>query len=357
MRKYEYNTKEKIIVLGRVPTIAAIASTIKNSLADASRKSSKVSVSSKLDENMATENSVYVLCGGCGLSKETNPRFMDELNGLELMLESIDSYLHIIRGCEDNPSFFKANSLPFKRVIPIEDYSVIKVDGASALCVGGGISLNKSWKLSHKESSAYYEDEALTFNADEMERAIKELGETNYVITTVPPSFVDATTNDLKNISWLKNDKNLLKDVIEERCNADKVYSYLFRNNISVIEWVYKPFFNSTRKSTLNNITFNGAVEFSNRVLYYKQNKTVFKFDSPYKFASTFSVYEPYLAVAENGRPIREDAFVNNADFVREDNFVRVREDNNEMFVDDVDESDAIDEGANAAEAARPWDD
>lgn len=161
-------------------------------------------------------------------------------------LSKANAYLFFIRGNNDNPSYFKDELINLSNVKSIPDYSLIKISSKNILCVGGGISINRSWKMKHQElinsvalnesKKIYWEDEAPFFDAE----SLKELKNTkiNYVITHIAPTF-SFPDFSYKEIPWVKTDKALIDDLENARLVMDNIYDYLIKNHNKPEAWIY----------------------------------------------------------------------------------------------------------------------
>ena len=168
------------------------------------------------------------------------------LTKINKVLSKTNTYLFFVRGNNDNPSFFKDELINLSNVKSIPDYSLIKISSKNILCVGGGISINRSWKMKHQElinsvasnepKKIYWEDEAPFFDAE----SLKELKNTkiDYVITHIAPTF-SFPDFSYKEIPWVKTDKALIGDLENARLVMDNIYNYLIKNHNKPEAWIY----------------------------------------------------------------------------------------------------------------------
>lgn len=192
------------------------------------------------------------------------------LTKINKVLSKTNTYLFFVRGNNDNPSFFKGELINLSNVKSIPDYSLIKISSKNILCVGGGISINRSWKMKHQElinsvtsnesKKIYWEDEAPFFDAE----SLKELKNTkiDYVITHIAPTF-SFPDFSYKEIPWVKTDKALIDDLENARLVMDNIYDYLIKNHNKPEAWVYGHYniANAETRAGINFISIaNGAI-------------------------------------------------------------------------------------------------
>jgi len=258
-------------------------------------------------------------------------------------LSKANTYLFFIRGNDDNPSFFKDELINLSNVKSIPDYSLIKISSKNILCVGGGISINRSWKMKHQElinsitsnesKKIYWEDEAPFFDAE----SLKELKNTkiDYVITHIAPTF-SFPDFSYKEIPWVKTDKALIDDLENARLVMDNIYDYLIKNHNKPEAWIYGHY-NIANVETRAGINFisitNGQV--INPLLTTKAKNALNK-NAMRKIKMSFTnrnvdALEDYRNIPVNREaPIRldeegiEGEIVNEEEMVNENHYARV---------------------------------
>jgi hypothetical protein len=272
----------------------------------------------------------------------------NDIKYYELILEKINkalsktnTYLFFIRGNNDNPSFFKDELINLSNVKSIPDYSLIKISSKNILCVGGGISINRSWKMKHQElinsitsnesKKIYWEDEAPFFDGE----SLKELKNTkiDYVITHIAPTF-SFPDFSYKEIPWIKADKALIDDLENARLVMDNIYDYLIKNHNKPEAWIYGHY-NIANVETRAGINFisitNGQV--INPLLTTKNKNALdsnirrkIKMPMPNRNVDVFEGYQNIQVDREREAPVGadEEEIMNEEEMVNENHYARV---------------------------------
>ncbi|MBR6517545.1 MAG: metallophosphoesterase [Bacilli bacterium] len=196
-------------------------------------------------------NSVIIVAGDCGIGFNKLQYYIDTFKNVNKLLEINNSFLLFIRGNHDDPSYFTEDKFGFSNIKCLSDYSIVKTKEYTTLCVGGGISIDRIWRktqesrinrFSHNnKKSLYWENEQVIYD----ESLIDEIVSNGIVINSVishscPSNMFPIDKHGGK--SWFKLDKNLLKDIREERENLLKIYNKLRSVNQKPIFWAYGHF-------------------------------------------------------------------------------------------------------------------
>ena len=157
-------------------------------------------------------------------------------------------------------------ALSTKRFIAIPDYSVINACNHSILCVGGAISIDRTYRLEawSKEQqkrlrfgntevvddfspSYYWQSESPTYNKEALMSILSEQ-KVDIVITHTSPSFCELLSKE--GISkWTCNDKTLISDIQQEREVMNSLYETLKEHQQRVTHWCYGHFHQSWHSS------------------------------------------------------------------------------------------------------------
>ena len=160
-----------------------------------------------------------------------------------------------------DPAYFDGKTIAYKRLMAIPDYSVVKANGHTALCVGGAISIDRQYRISawnrnvmnqlhfghsmnDKDPLApnyYWKDEMSVFNEDLLSQILAE-HPVDTVITHTAPSFCEMKSKAGIS-SWIKYDPDLVSDLDHERSIMDEIYSKV--KSSSVTHWCYGHFHQS----------------------------------------------------------------------------------------------------------------
>ena len=188
------------------------------------------------------------------------------------------------------PSYFEKRLINRKCFKTIPDYSVIQTPNHNILCVGGAVSVDRTYRFALQESNAakyakyhkcsineakklckqvYWENEKCEYN----EKMLNELKLNNIkidiVCTHTGPSFIKPFDNS--NIEyWLLKDETLENETNEERKSIDKIYNKLKEDNHPINYWFYGHFhfhnseYVGNTKFTMLDMWRNGKFDFYN---------------------------------------------------------------------------------------------
>ena len=136
----------------------------------------------------------------------------------------------------------------------IPDYSVVRACRHTILCVGGAISIDRSYRISDPHYHVSKQDEPLVCNiywaneypvfAVEKLDAISESGAIDSIVTHTAPSFCELTSKTgIANMAI--RDEDLTAHVKYERQVMDKILNYLKAKNHPLHHWFYGHFHQS----------------------------------------------------------------------------------------------------------------
>ena len=140
-------------------------------------------------------------------------------------------------------------------------YCIVKAYGHTLLCIGGAISIDRSYRVNaweqlqkkcHKSShdlskgiyerNYYWPDEKPVFNAELLDKITAEQT-IDTVITHTSPSFCELQNkNGL--YRWTNNDTQLLVDVQQERETMDSIH-HMLKEKQNITHWCYGHFHQS----------------------------------------------------------------------------------------------------------------
>lgn len=212
-------------------------------------------------KRLGIEGSVVIIAGDCGIGFEKENYYVQLYNKLLKSLEKSNNMLILVRGNHDDPAYFDGKRIDFERMKCVPDYSVIKAAGKTVLCVGGAISVDRSYrkeamridKVKRKDvKQLYWEDEPVLFDEIALEEACKET--IDIVVTHTSPSFCYPTTkHGIGN--YLLKDENLESELSQERALMDKLFERISTKNPCLQSWYYAHFHDS-HTEFINNIKF-----------------------------------------------------------------------------------------------------
>lgn len=209
-------------------------------------------------------NSVIFVTGDCGFGFNKPQYYMDLLTKYNKLFESTNTTIFFIRGNHDDAAYFDGEMINFSHIKAIPDYSVVKTQQLSTLCVGGAISIDRLWRKQHEvlinkhkkhsPKKLYWENEAFVFDETQLNELLANGITIDSVITHSAPKFAPPTSK--KDIGkWIKLDKNLKHDIDQERNDLTKLHTYLVQNKQILRFWSYGHFHQSTNTPTENDGT------------------------------------------------------------------------------------------------------
>lgn len=221
--------------------------------------------------NSLYNNSVIIINGNTGFGTKSMESFTNELEKLNAVLEKNNCHILFVRGNMDDPSFFTEHKIDFSNIKLIEDYSLIKLNNFNCLCVGGSISIDREWKKSQSDrlgKPMYWENEGTEFNEGVLDEILAE-NDIACIITNDSPSFVSEETSSYKNSKWATSDKEITKDMINQRIVMDKIYSKFVMTDKKPYVWVHTS--TSRTEQMLNSIEFEGVCSVGGEMLNLNQ--------------------------------------------------------------------------------------
>ncbi len=210
------------------------------------------------------KDTVVVVAGDCGFGFEKKGYYDNLAKRNSKRMKEANNWIVFIRGNHDNPAYFDGKTFIHNRFLAVPDYSIVNACGHSALCVGGAISIDRSyrkaaWKhhqmklqrFSHTidddplAPNYYWQNEGPVYDNTLLTKILVE-NDVDTVITHTAPSFCELLgKNGLD--EWAAQDPDLLLDVRSERSIMDFVYKKL--SGQSVTHWCYGHFHRSWHSS------------------------------------------------------------------------------------------------------------
>ena len=207
------------------------------------------------------ENTLLIVAGDCGFGFENKGYYENIVKKNAKRMNEANNWILFVRGNHDNPAYFDGCTFKHKRFIAIPDYSIVKACSHTLLCIGGAISIDRSYRLnaweqiqkkyhnpSHNltegvyERNYYWTNEKPVFNAELLEKIISEQT-IDTVITHTSPSFCELQNKD-ELYRWSSDDAQLMTDVQQERETMDHIYQMIKESQTTVL-WCYGHFHQS----------------------------------------------------------------------------------------------------------------
>ena len=217
------------------------------------------------------KDALVIVAGDCGFGFERKGYYESTFNRNNKRMREANNWIMFMRGNHDNPAYFDGKTIAYKRFMAIPDYSLVKANGHTILCVGGAISVDRVYRIKswnrivmnqrqfghyHDEHDPlapnyYWKDEPPVFN-DELLTHILAENTIDTVITHTAPSFCELKSKAGIN-SWIREDPNLVADLDHERSIMDAIYSKVKDSTVS--HWCYGHFHQSWH-ADINGILF-----------------------------------------------------------------------------------------------------
>lgn len=103
----------------------------------------------KITHSLNLRDSLFVVLGDIGFGFERRGYYDSLYRKISNRLESHNNKILCLRGNHDDPSYFSGEtSLNYPRLSVISDYSLLDLNGRSALVIGGATSLDGEWRRS-----------------------------------------------------------------------------------------------------------------------------------------------------------------------------------------------------------------
>ena len=195
-------------------------------------------------------NAVFIIAGDCGLGFNKPKYYEDLFEKFNKVLAYNNTYIIMVRGNHDDPAYFDGKRVNLSNIKAVPDYSVISANGKNILCVGGAISLDRTWRIKQEErinrfsttkkKTIYWKDEAPVYNQEALDDITKNV-KIDCVVSHTAPSFVNPESHAGLD-EWSIDDTSLASDVMEERRVLDKVFETLRDCDMRPRYWAYGHF-------------------------------------------------------------------------------------------------------------------
>ena len=158
----------------------------------------------KLCVQYQMKDTILIVAGDGGFGFENKESYEKMVKQNVKRMNEANNWIVFIRGNHDNPAYFDGYTFKYKRFIAIPDYTILQARSHTVLCVGGGISIDRQYRLqawekkqvrSVSESSTdklarnvYWSTEAPVFDKEKMV-TISAKYTVDAAITHTAPSF------------------------------------------------------------------------------------------------------------------------------------------------------------------------
>jgi hypothetical protein len=143
------------------------------------------------------------------------------LNKLDKRLRTRNVHLYAFRGNHDDPSYFSETNNPFgcTNITLLADYSELDLIGVKFLCIGGAISIDRTWEK-RIEGKSWWSNEGFVLNED-----LIQSSDYDWVLTHTRPLMASPWGINTPRIKeWLNRDENLHDDLLKEAKNLNRIW-------------------------------------------------------------------------------------------------------------------------------------
>ena len=228
----------------------------------APRRSSPKKMPKMMNCGYNLTDTVIIVDGCNGFGERDLKYYHDKLEMFNKVLADNNTHVLFVRG-NDDPKYFEDALIDFSNIKTIQDYSVIKLSKFNCLCIGGCVSLDRTWRMEQEKRigrKMYWENERMNYNEADIDNILKDYN-IACVVTTTCPSFAFPGMNAYKHSVWASKDKAIINDMTEERVVMDKLYNKLVENNKKPYIWTYSRFKNNNQ-NMINDILFQSLNPF-----------------------------------------------------------------------------------------------
>ena len=203
----------------------------------------------KLSVQYGMTDTLLIVAGDCGFGFEKPGYYEQVFNKISRRLTRGNNWVVMIRGNHDDPAYFQEQRIRHERFRCIPDYSIVTACGHTILCIGGAISIDRTYRLAvdlrphSAQTNCYWADE-MPYYDEEALAAINAQFKIDTVVTHTSPSFCELITKEGL-MGWAKRDDTLLEDCENERTILDRIFDTLFEAGQPLAHWFYGHFHQS----------------------------------------------------------------------------------------------------------------
>ena len=229
-------------------------------------------------------DTLLIVASDCGFGFESRNSYEDMAKRNTKRLSEANNWIIFVRGNHDNPAYFDGETFHHRRMMCVPDYSIIQACSHTILCVGGGISIDRvyrmdKWKADQSKryrdnqvpvndrlaKNYYWADEAPVFDDVQLHK-INQKFAVDIVITHTAPSFCELQNKNFL-LQFAASDATLLDDMRAERATMDTLYNRLQHDAHPLTHWFYGHFHQSWH-SAIDEVMFTMLDEMEFRELW-----------------------------------------------------------------------------------------
>jgi predicted phosphodiesterase len=207
------------------------------------------------------KNCDLIFLGDFGLGFDSLQKEINDLTPVNKICNEFNVDCYILRGNHDDPSYYNTdeNKLNLSHIKPLEDYTIISFKEHNILCVGGAISLDRTYrhdsymnylllyKLKHHCSDEvaeanvklyHWENEGFKYSKQKI-NSINRLHIPIDIVCSHSSPKQCYPINNSRLDEWVSVDASLKKDVTNERENLAKLLETLQNYKNPIKAWYY----------------------------------------------------------------------------------------------------------------------
>ena len=126
----------------------------------------------KLCVQYGMTDTLLIVAGDCGFGFEKAGYYEQIFSKVSRRLTKANNWIAMIRGNHDDPAYFQEQRINHERFRCVQDYSIVTACGHTILCIGGAISIDRTYRLA--ADSRPHSAQKACYWADEMPRFDEE---------------------------------------------------------------------------------------------------------------------------------------------------------------------------------------
>ena len=230
-------------------------------------------------------DTLLIVAGDCGFGFEKQGYYENVFRHNSARLTKANNWIAMVRGNHDDPAYFDEERISHRRFRTIPDYSIVQACGHNILCVGGAVSIDRSFRKEHDSrnhslsrhfsrlsiaqaslalrsayrkgssgTASYWPDEMPVFDEPKLSEIDRQF-KIDSVITHTAPSFCELLSKAGLS-GWAERDAELLTDCEKERETMDRLFEHLKAAGHLLSHWYYGHFHQSWN-SGIDDILFS----------------------------------------------------------------------------------------------------
>ena len=194
-------------------------------------------------------DTLLIVAGDCGFGFEKPGYYENIFRQNSARLAKCNNWIAMVRSNHDDPAYFNEERISHQRFRTIPDYSVVQACEHNILCVGGAVSIDRSFRKEHDSrnhssgAASYWPKEMPVFDESKLTEIDIQF-KIDTVITHTAPSFCELLSKAGLS-EWAAHDTELLTDCENERLTMDRLFEHLKTAGHPLSHWYYGHFHQS----------------------------------------------------------------------------------------------------------------